>query len=78
METAEIHSMSMEFFTEPWYGLFFGEEKTAAYTDMHLEDAVIFVPYGCMVDEFQHEVYDRPDMTPMERKEVWEKVGERI
>ena len=74
METAEIHSMSMEFFTEPWYGLFFGEEKTAAYTDMHLEDAVIFVPYGCMVDEFQHEVYDRPDMTPMERKEMWKKL----
>ena len=27
METAETHSMSMEFFTEPWYKLFFGEKK---------------------------------------------------
>lgn len=74
METAEIHSMSMEFFTEPWYRLFFGEKKTEEYTAMHLEEAVMFVPYGCMVDEFQHEVYDRPEMTPDERREVWKRL----
>ncbi len=74
METAEIHSMSMEFFTEPWYHLFFGEKNTGAYTQMHLEDAVMFVPYGCMVDEFQHEVYDHPEMTPDERKQVWKRL----
>lgn len=71
METAEIHSMSMEFFTEPWYSLFFGKETAQEYTDMHLEDAVIFVPYGCMVDEFQHIIYDNPNLTPKERKQVW-------
>lgn len=71
METAEIHSMSMEFFTEPWYKLFFGKETAQEYTDMHLEDAVIFVPYGCMVDEFQHIVYDNPELTPQERKQAW-------
>jgi len=70
METAEIHSMSMEFFTEPWMDLFFGE-RTKDYLDMHLEDAVMFIPYGCMVDEFQHEVYAHPEMTPAERKAVW-------
>lgn len=71
METAEIHSMSMEFFTEPWYPLFFGKETAQEYTDMHLEDAVIFVPYGCMIDEFQHIIYDNPNLTPKERKQVW-------
>lgn len=71
METAEIHSMSMEFFTEPWYDLFFGKETAQEYTEMHLEDAVIFVPYGCMVDEFQHIVYDNPELTPKERKQAW-------
>lgn len=71
METAEIHSMSMEFFTEPWYPLFFEKETAQEYTDMHLEDAVIFVPYGCMVDEFQHIIYDNPNLTPKERKQVW-------
>ncbi|MBO4910049.1 MAG: M3 family oligoendopeptidase [Lachnospiraceae bacterium] len=70
METAEIHSMSMEYFTYGWMEKFFGDRKDDYYT-MHLEDSIIFVPYGCMVDEFQHIVYENPDMTPAERKQVW-------
>lgn len=70
METAEIHSMSMEFMTEDWMGLFFGDRKQD-YIDMHLEDSAIFIPYGCMVDEFQHIVYENPDMTPAQRHTAW-------
>ena len=70
METAEIHSMSMEFFSEKWIGLFFGE-RADDYRDMHLEDAAAFIPYGGMVDEFQHIVYENPGMTPDERKMAW-------
>ena len=70
METAEIHSMSMEFFAEKWTELFFGD-RAQDYIDMHLEDAAAFIPYGCMVDEFQHIVYENPDMTPAQRKEAW-------
>ena len=70
METAEIHSMSMEFFSEKWIGLFFGE-RADDYRDMHLEDAAAFIPYGCMADEFQHIVYENPGMTPDERKMAW-------
>lgn len=70
METAEIHSMSMEFFTEPWMNLFFGEE-TENYIESHFEGTAIFIPYGCMVDEFQHIVYENPDMTPAERRQAW-------
>lgn len=73
METAEIHSMSMEFFTEPWMKLFFGED-TEKYLDMHFEDAAVFIPYGCMVDEFQHIVYNNPDLTPAERRAEWIKL----
>ncbi len=73
METAEIHSMSMEFFTEPWMKLFFGD-RTADYVEMHTEDAAAFIPYGCTVDEFQHVVYENPEMTPAERKAVWAKL----
>ncbi|MGC6174918.1 M3 family oligoendopeptidase [Lacrimispora sp. 38-1] len=73
METAEIHSMSMEFFTEPWMNQFFGE-RTDDYLSMHLEDAAIFIPYGCMVDEFQHMVYENPDMTPEERHIAWKQL----
>ena len=70
METAEIHSMSMEFFAENWIPLFFGD-RASEYVEMHLEDSIAFIPYGCMVDEFQHIVYENPDMTPAERKAAW-------
>lgn len=70
MDVAEIHSMSMEFFAEPWCGLFFGD-KMDDYIQMHLEDAVTFIPYGCMVDEFQHIVYENPDMGVKERNRAW-------
>lgn len=70
METAEIHSMAMEFFTNRWMELFFGE-KAGDFLKMQAEDAAIFIPYGTMVDEFQHIVYERPEMTPAERKAVW-------
>ena len=73
METAEIHSMSMEFFTEGWMQLFFGD-RSKDYVDMHLEDAASFIPYGCMVDEFQHIVYENPDMTPAERNAAWSRL----
>lgn len=73
METAEVHSMSMEFFAEKWIPLFFGD-RAKDYVDMHLEDAAAFIPYGCMVDEFQHIVYENPDMTPAERKTAWRKL----
>ncbi len=73
METAEIHSMAMEFFAEQWMELFFGD-RAEDYRAMHLEDAAAFIPYGCMVDEFQHIVYENPDMTPVERKAAWTKL----
>lgn len=73
METAEIHSMSMEYFTYGWMDRFFGD-RSDEYLKMHLQDSVTFIPYGCMVDEFQHIVYDKPEMTPAERKQVWKEL----
>lgn len=65
-ETAECHSMSMEFLAWPYMDKFFGK-LADAYRKKHLSDALTFIPYGCLVDEFQHEVYDHPEMTPAER-----------
>lgn len=73
METAEIHSMSMEFFADRFMKMFFGD-RAEDYVSMHIEDAAAFIPYGCMVDEFQHIVYENPDMTPSERNEAWLKL----
>lgn len=36
--------------------------------------AITFIPYGCCVDEYQHIVYQNPDMTPEERTAVWKKL----
>lgn len=70
METAETHSMSMEYFTEPWMKYFFGEREKD-YIDMHLESTAAFIPYGTMVDEFQHIVYENPGLSVKARNEVW-------
>lgn len=72
-EACEIHSMSMEFFTWPWMDLFFKEEADKYRFD-HLASALLFIPYGVTVDEFQHFVYENPDATPAERKQAWREI----
>ena len=69
-EACEIHSMSMEFITWPWMELFF-EEDVDKYKFSHLAGAVNFIPYGVLVDEFQHFVYENPDASPEDRKNKW-------
>ena len=72
METAETHSMSMEFFAWPYLDGFFPQAGDAQrYRFQHALDALSFLPYGTMVDEFQHRIYAEPDLTPAERNAVW-------
>ena len=73
MESCECHSMSMEFFAWKWLHLFYGDDTDRAKY-MHLESALVFIPYGCMVDHFQHIVYDNPELTPAERHEKWKEL----
>ncbi|MEH7076101.1 M3 family oligoendopeptidase [Neobacillus drentensis] len=75
-EACEIHSMSMEFFTWPWMDLFF-KEDTDKYKFAHLSDALLFLPYGVSVDEFQHWVYENPEATPTERKLQWREIEKK-
>lgn len=70
MEACEVHSMSMEFMAWPWAQGFFGPD-TRKYLYSHLAGALVFIPYGTLVDHFQHEVYANPDMTPAQRHAVW-------
>nr|WP_254223197.1 M3 family oligoendopeptidase [Brevibacillus parabrevis] len=72
-EACEIHSMSMEFLTWPWMELFF-EDDTAKYKFSHLSGSLLFIPYGVAVDEYQHAVYEKPEMTPAERKRTWREI----
>lgn len=73
MEACEVHSMSMEFFSWGWAKDFFGDD-TDKFLYSHLAGALTFIPYGTMVDHFQHIVYEKPDMTPKERHGVWKEL----
>lgn len=70
LEGCEVHSMSMEFLCWPYLEGFYGTEAHKARA-IHLGGALSFLPYGCQVDEFQHIVYENPDMTPEERNAQW-------
>ena len=73
LEACEVHSMSMEFFAEPWAKDFFGADADK-FLYSHLAGALTFIPYGTMVDHFQHIVYEKPDLTPSGRHAVWKEL----
>lgn len=73
LEACEIHSMSMEFFAYPWMESFFKEDKDK-YIFSHLSGAIEFLPYGVAVDEFQHYVYENPNVTHKERCAKWREI----
>ncbi|MCI1964589.1 MAG: M3 family oligoendopeptidase [Oscillospiraceae bacterium] len=73
MDAAETHSMSMELFSRKWDPMFFGDE-TKKFQLYQLEKAIGFIPYGCLVDEFQATMYEQPNLTPAERKQVWKQL----
>ena len=73
LEGCEVHSMSMEFFAWPWVDGFFGADaRKFRYT--HLMGALTFIPYGTMVDHFQHVVYQYPEFDATERHQVWQEL----
>jgi len=73
LESCEIHSMSMEFFAYKYMKDFF-KEDVEKYFYSHLSSTFSFLPYGVLVDHFQHEVYNNPNMTASERKDCWRKL----
>ena len=73
MEGSEVHSMSMEFFAEDYAEDFFGKDARK-YKYSHLAGSLTFIPYGTMVDHFQHIVYEKPEMTPAERHATWKEI----
>ncbi len=76
LETCEIHSTAMEYMSYPYMSLFYGQAADS-YCQHHMTDGLLFLPYGCMVDEFQHIIYDDPDMTPDDRHKVWKSLEEK-
>lgn len=75
-DVSEIHSMSMEFLTEPWVKDFFGEDAEK-YMFSHMCNALCLVAYIAVVDEFQHFVYEKPEATPEERNSFWRELEKK-
>ena len=73
MEACEVHSMSMEFFAWKSIDDFFGDDARK-YRYSHLAESLMFIPYGTMVDHFQHSVFEHPEMTPQERHAEWKRL----
>jgi M3 family oligoendopeptidase len=76
LESAEIHSMSLEYLTHPVMDRFFGN-AAERYRRKHLSDALLFLPYGVAVDHFQHLVYEHPDASSDERAGFWQECERR-
>lgn len=74
LEIAETHSKAMELLTSGLDHLFFDEYNTKKYHQKKLEYMAYFISSICIGDEFQHLVYDNPDMTAEERNKVYEEM----
>ena len=72
-EACEVHSMSMEFFGWKNAEGFFGPDARK-FMYSHLAGALTFIPYGTMVDHFQHIVYEHPELTPAQRHAEWKRL----
>ena len=52
-------------------------QLNATVAQVLLQQALTFGPCGVAVDEFQHIVYERPEMTPDERTAVWHELEKK-
>jgi len=75
-EINEIHSMTMEHFAYPYMDKFFGD-KADEYRYAHLASALTVIPYLVSVDEFQHRVFEKPEMTAKERRHIWREIEKK-
>lgn len=76
LESCEIHSMSLEFLTWSQMERFFADDADR-FREIHLAQSILFLPYGCAVDHFQHLVYANPQATPQERNQMWQQMEAR-
>lgn len=76
-EIAETHSKTMELLTSKYDYLFFDEYNLKKYHQKKIEYSAYFISSICVGDEFQHQIYDNPDMTPEERNKAYEEIHKK-
>ncbi|MES2388845.1 MAG: M3 family oligoendopeptidase [Bacteroidota bacterium] len=71
-EVAELASMSMELISmEHWDVFFTDETQLRTARRRHLEQIIETLPWVATIDQFQHFIYETPDMGAEERRKVW-------
>jgi M3 family oligoendopeptidase len=73
-EIAETHAKAMELFTMDGAEKVFDEADAKRYAIKQLEYIPYFITSICAGDEFQHALYDNPDMTPAERNAAYAEI----
>lgn len=71
IETAEIPSMSLEFLTLPYLKHFLGD-RADEFVWTQFARTLKVLTSCALGDEFQTQIYTNPDMTPNERKQLWQ------
>ena len=75
LELGEIPSMAMELLIWPYIDLFFGIDADK-YRYHYLSQVVFFIPYCAAIDEFQHFIYENPNISIEARKIKWRELEE--
>ncbi len=70
LETAEIHSTAMEYFTWDWYVKFLGEDAKK-FKYQKLCGIPSYLLDICMIDHFQETIYSNPEHTIEERNAAY-------
>lgn len=79
MEVAELASMSMELISMDTWDIFFPDlEDLKRAKREQLEDIIETLPWVATIDQFQHELYEKPNHNSEERTQIWNKVMARF
>lgn len=70
MDLCEIHSTALEFLMAPLLHPIFADQ-TELHAMIHMTEAILFLPYACLVDHFQHRIYEHPEMSMDARHACW-------
>ncbi|SRR5690554_382967 len=77
-EFAEVASMSMELIVMSDLSEFYSPEDAKRSTRGQLEDIIWLFPWVASIDQFQHELYTRPNHNATDRKEIWRGIMDRF
>lgn len=70
-DLCEVFSMGMEFLCMPHIEAFFSSDHAKRFTMNRFRDSLDVLVYVCIVDEFQHWVYENPEANSDERDAEW-------